>query len=401
MRILIDGLAVIPGINGGAATYVSGTVNALIEAAPRDQFLILSIEKNRRLFQQAENVEFRPVRTSQSRLLRLLYEQFVLPLVALRWGADVVLFPGNLISVLLNDVAIPSVVTIHDASPDFYARRFPRYFPRWKGMLQKRLACQAARHAEFVLTNSNFALSEIVEYTGVPSAKIRVFTPGCPQVQPSDADIDTLAAAYGFQRPYIFMLGGSNKHKNYDASLRAFAKVKRSLRLPHHLLLAGTRGNGFHDILNARRECGLEDCVHLLGYVPSGHLSALYRGADLFVMPSLYEGFGFPVLEAMELGVPTLVANAGSLPEVAGDAAMYFDPHNIDSIADGIGVVLSNSALRLELSVRGRQRSRQFGWQTAADGILECLRLASAAPAARIEPQPARPVTNAGRATNV
>ncbi|MGH9522405.1 MAG: glycosyltransferase family 4 protein [Terriglobales bacterium] len=405
MRILIDALAIMPGINGGAVTYVSGMVNALAETAPGDRFLVIGIAENRALFRDRANLAFRPVRIPQGRLFRLLYEQFILPLVALRWRADAVLFPGNLISLFLGEVAIPCVVTIHDASPDFYERRFPRYFPRWKGMLQKLLAQHAARHSEFVLTNSNFARLEVADYTHVPASKIRVSTPGCPQVQASETDVATLARSYGFQQPYVFMLGGSNKHKNYDATIRAFAEIKRRLNLPHHLLLAGTRGNGYDDILAARRECGVEDCVHLLGYVPSAHLSALYGGAELFLMPSLYEGFGFPVLEAMELGVPTLVANAGSLPEVAGDAAMYFDPYDVDSIAEAMGQALSDSALRGELAERGRQRSRHFDWQLTAAEILECLRLACLAPGTRPSPKKesdvVRPARPAGRASNV
>ena len=405
MRILIDALAVMPGINGGAATYISGVANALAETAPKDCFLVVGIEENRSLFREYENLTFRAVRIPHSRIVRLLYEQFALPLVALRWGADVVLFPGNLNSFFLDEVAIPSVVTIHDASPDYYARHLPRYFPRWKGILQKLLARHAARNSEYVLTNSNFARCEIVSYTGVPASKIRAHAPGCPEIQPADTDIAELQRIYGFQRPYIFMLGGSNKHKNYDRAIRAFAKVKRSLNLPHHLLLAGTRGNGYDDILSARRECDLEDCVHLLGYVPSGHLSALYRGAELFVMPSRYEGFGFPVLEAMELGVPVLASNAGSLPEVAGDAALYFDPSNVDSIAEAMGRALSDSELRLGLCDRGRQRTYQFSWHAAAAEILDCLRLACLAPGMapppRKEPEAVRPATTAGRATHV
>lgn len=373
MRILIDALAVLPGINGGAATYVSGVVHALVEFSAGHQYLVLGTAESRSLFPpDGDNLTLRSLRLPRGRIFRLLYEQFMLPLVARKWKADVVFFPGNMSSMLLPRLGIPSTVTIHDGSPDFYARHFPGYFPRWKGRIQKYLARWAAQEAAAVLTNSSFARQEVAAYTGVAAANIQVVPPGCPRVQPPDAGLAALARHYRFGMPYLFMLGGSNKHKNYDSAVTAFVRVKRTLDLPHHLLLAGPRGNGYEDLRQTVRNLRAGDDVHLLGYVPSGHLATLYQGADLFVMPSLYEGFGFPVLEAMELGVPVLASHCASLPEVAGDAALYFDGDSVESLTEAMGLAITNPGLRRELAAKGKARAAQFVWEKTAARILEC-----------------------------
>lgn len=379
MRILIDALAVLPGVNGGAATYVSGLVDALSEFGAEHEFLVLGTTANRHLFpRDRKNLSFRPVRVSGSRALRLAYEQCMVPLVAREWRASAGIFPGNMSPLALRWMRIPSLVTIHDAAPAFYQRRFPGYFPEWKRVMQRFLARHAAHDASFVFTNSEFGRHEVGSYTGASSERILAVTPGCPRAQSRAVAPAALARHYGFEAPYVFMLGGSSKHKNYDSAARAFAGMKRQTGLPHHLVLAGPRGNGLKDILRAVRDTGAEHYVHLLGYVPSAHLLGLYQGAELFFMPSLYEGFGFPVLEAMDSGVPVLAARSGSLPEVGGDAVLYCDGNSVDAMADAIGSVLSDAALRAELASRGRLRARRFTWESTARQVLECCALACA-----------------------
>lgn len=170
---------------------------------------------------------------------------------------------------------------------------------------------------------------------------------------------------YGLNK-YILFVGTFEHHKNVSRLIKAFGRVKQSLSIPHDLVLVGRDGPGIEDAYITVKECEVQDEVKFIGYVPDDDLPGLYAGADLFAFPSLHEGFGIPILEAMASGTPVLTSRLCAMPEVAGDAALYVDPYDIDGIAAGLRSLLCDTKLRTHLIGRGVERARQFSWSEMA-----------------------------------
>jgi glycosyltransferase involved in cell wall biosynthesis len=174
---------------------------------------------------------------------------------------------------------------------------------------------------------------------------------------------------YGLRRPYCLFVGNLEPRKNLPVLIEAFSMVRRRLGATGRavqLVLAGTRAWLHAGIFRAVEQHALGDDVVFTDYVPLGDLPALYAGATCFVFPSLYEGFGLPVLEAMAAGAPVVAARAGSIPEVAADAALLVDARAPGEFATAIETVLTDTALRERLIARGRARAAQFEWNTVA-----------------------------------
>jgi glycosyltransferase involved in cell wall biosynthesis len=214
--------------------------------------------------------------------------------------------------------------------------------------------------------------ADLVEILRVPPSKVVVIHeavgPEFARPQSPEA-VDAVVRRYGLRRPYCLFVGNLEPRKNLPRLIEAFAEVRRRAGAEGRsaqLVLAGTRAWLHGGIFRAVEAHGLADAVAFTDYVPRGDLPALYAGATCFVFPSLYEGFGLPVLEAMAAGAPVVAARAGSIPEVAGDAALLVDARVPDEIAAAIEAVLTDGALRARLVARGRARAAQFEWNTVA-----------------------------------
>lgn len=368
MRILIDLLSIIPRVNAGGETYVCGLVEALGRVDRENEYLIILTAESRLLFsEKPPNFQFKIIRiNNRSRIKRILYEQFILPIIARGWRADLVWFPANMMSLLLPWTGILSMLTIHDFSPGFYKKHFPLYVSAKRTWLLVWLTKQSARQATLIVAVSEFSRSEIRENTNADPRKIYVLYSGTPtRIDNVSADVD-LASKYGLQRPYVLLVGRTNKHKNLDRFIEAFMAVKSANNLPHHVVIAGPAGSGHTDVLAAIGRSSASGFVHITGYIDDAELQWLYSEADLFAMPSLYEGFGFPVLEAMRHGIPCLLSTAGSLPEVGGDAALYVDPYDNESIEQGLLEALTNLTLRGRLQALSAAHVTEFCWETTA-----------------------------------
>jgi glycosyltransferase involved in cell wall biosynthesis len=179
---------------------------------------------------------------------------------------------------------------------------------------------------------------------------------------------------YGINRPYILHVGNMEPRKNVVRLVKAYgALLKRRRQLDLQLLLCGGQNWGCKELNRMLHEPGLQGCVILAGMVPNCDLPLLYRGAAGFAMPSLYEGFGLPVLEAMASGIPVMSSNRSSLPEVAGDAALYFDPESVEDMSLAMERLVTDAALRQQLVARGNERVKQFSWEACARATLTAL----------------------------
>lgn len=271
-----------------------------------------------------------------------------LPLALQRESFDVVFSPTHYIPRFTN---IPRVMAIMDMS----FLEYPEMF-RSKDLYQlTKWTKYAALHATKILTISEFSKNAIMKAYGVPKERVVVTYPGLTM---------ETAKKQSSYKNYILSVGTLQPRKNYVRLIEAFSKLDPSLTL----IIVGKKGWLYEDILAAPTKFGVQDRVKFLDFVPDKDLPALYKNARCFVLPSLYEGFGLPVLEAMAYGIPVVVSNVSSLPEIAGKAGIYVNPLNVQSIADGI-----EEGLTTKNTEAARDQVKKFSWEKAAKQTLAVL----------------------------
>ena len=236
---------------------------------------------------------------------------------------------------------------------------------------------QAIEHADAIIAISDHTRRDLVERMGAPADRIVV----TPLAHDGDltrvSDPERLAAVqkrYGLPENFVLFLGALEPRKNLGRLLEAYATLPAGLRRDVHLVVAGMSG-WLNDSIHSRvMELGLDESVHFAGYIDGADLASLYSLATVFAYPSLYEGFGLPVLEAMACGTPVLTSNVSSLPEVAGDAAVLVTPTEVESIADGLRRLLESPAAQAEVAARGIAQAARFSWDRCAKQTLEVYR---------------------------
>ncbi|MBZ0269341.1 glycosyltransferase family 4 protein, partial [bacterium] len=244
----------------------------------------------------------------------------------------------------------------------------------------RRLISRAVRAADRVVTDSEHVRADLVRRLRVPEDKLTCVPLGVSdEFRPSSAgDVAKVREAFGLPRPYVLFVGNLEPRKNLPGLLRAFRAVRSRAPEPLDLVVCGKIAWKSGSLLKELNAGDLAGSVHLTGYVRSADLPALYTGASVFAFPSFWEGFGFPVLEAMACGTPVVTSNVSSLPGVAGDAALLVDPRDPEEIADAIALLLTDEATRNELVRKGHERVQGFQWSRTARGTLEAYRHAVA-----------------------
>ena len=207
----------------------------------------------------------------------------------------------------------------------------------------------------------------------VPSEKIVVVPDGVrnelAERLSSDA-ISEVLARHGVERPYVLSLNDIHPRKNLEGLVEAFGRLKTRSRLPHQLVIAGRTLWSYPEFYRAVKSSAFAGDIKVLGYAPAKDVPALYQGADLFIYPSFYEGWGLQVHEAMIAGVPVTVANNTTMPEIAGDAADLFDPYDVDDMSRSMERILTDRTLRETLMTRGLERVKLYSWRRAAEETL-------------------------------
>lgn len=265
-----------------------------------------------------------------------------------------------------------SVVTVHDLGYLYYPQAhtaWARWYLRWSTAYNARSAAQ-------VIADSQATKRDLVQHCGTAPDRITVIYPGWDATFAPVHDPARVAAVrqrYGIAAPYVIYVGTLQPRKNLTGLLDAFASLVGEGR-DLHLAIVGKKGWLYEPLFARVRELGLEQRVHFPGYVPQSDLPALLSGARLFVLPSLYEGFGLPILEAMACGTPVVCSAVASLPEVAGDAAILVDPLDTAQLEQGLTRVLDDDMLRQQLVHRGLDRVAHFSWETSARETLEVLK---------------------------
>jgi glycosyltransferase involved in cell wall biosynthesis len=295
----------------------------------------------------------------------------------LRLSAEMAVHPPNLLFVPAHVLPVihprRSVVTVHDLGylsyPEAHRagdRRYLDWSTRWN-----------ARQATAVLADSEATKADLVRAYGVDGRKVHVVCLGRDETLAPQRDAGRLAAVrerYGIAGRYLLYVGTLQPRKNLARIIAAFARLAGNPALDGvQLVLAGKKGWLYQDLFAQVMRAGLAGRVLFPGYIADEDLPALLSGALGFVFPSLYEGFGIPVLEAGACGVAVITSNTSSLPEVAGDAALLVDPHDVDAIAAAMYRLVTDDALRAELARRGLENIKRFSWEKCARETLAVL----------------------------
>jgi glycosyltransferase involved in cell wall biosynthesis len=305
-----------------------------------------------------------------------LWEEFALPRLAAFVGADVLHGPAFLIP--LRRTGLATVVTIHD----LVAFTHPKTIP-WKYALYMRGRIRrAVQTASRTICVSESAKRDVVRLLEAPPEKIACIHHGVAErFRPQTPErISEVRRRHGLERPYVLFVGNLEPRKNLAGLVRAFRILRRERKEPLDLVVAGQIAWKSGELLKELNAEDVREAVRLTGYFPVADLPALYSGALAFVFPTLWEGFGMPVLEAMACGAPVVTSRVPSIEEIAGDAAVWVDPHSPDSIAQGIRDALEGAVPREEWTRRGIERASHFSWRETALRTLEVYERARSEP---------------------
>jgi len=337
--------------NVGIGRYCRGLIAALGQVDQKNDYHILVPEAVSR-FPQFENVHWKVIRIPFFK--RRVWEQ-VAPQLVGRY--DVLHFPYD------SSVAWKRgkfVITIHDVKPLIFGALRPRR--GLNNFVERLLVPDRQNQADHVLTVSQSSRRDIMERLRFPAERVSVVYPGIDRDQFKP---DFSAASQSNSRPYILCVAGSDPTKNVETILEAFAQLPCELREAHDVVLVGDMRRR-QDVRDRVGQLDIAAQTKFAGVVDDAQLVYLYQHARVFVFPSRYEGFGFPVLEAMACGCPVITSNASSLPEVVGDAALLADPSDSNGFTKHLEQVLADEELRRVLRERGFARAAQFSWERTA-----------------------------------
>lgn len=300
-----------------------------------------------------------------------------------RWGGALLLtararpdlvFSPNCTTLYLRSL-VPSVVTIHDLSP-----LVVHWGPQKIATTLRFLLWRAARSSRAVITDSLHSKMDLINHYGLPESKVFVVYLGCDKEAFNNRPLDDrghreLTARLGISRPYILHHGVIKPYKNLTRLIQAYRLLlERNRNLDFDLVLAGPLGWEYAEVVAEAARCDGSRCkVIFAGALTDQDLATLVKGAALEIIPSLYEGFCLPMVEAMSCGVPTIAANSSCLPEISGGVLRYFDPTSLDEIAGCMEEALEDTGLQKELSSKGMARAAQFDWRRCASETLDIL----------------------------
>lgn len=364
MQIALNLLYLLPGVVGGTETYAKSLIHAFAKQDDDNEYTIY-------LNRESADIDVTPAPNFKrvvcpinaiNRAARYSWEQGALPIQLMREKPDLLHSLGYVVPLAARG---PQVVTVHDVNylghkgwRTGVGRRAFRFF-----------AERTVKRADRIIAVSEFSKSEIVRHMDVPAEKVSVVHSAGrdawaePGKMRGENDL-----VRSFTRPYIMAFSALSAHKNIGRLIEAFGKIAPSVE--HDLVLVGHMP--VKSAVRAELEAaGGDERIHFTGYVPDEDVAALMQNASLFAFPSLYEGFGLPLLDAQNAGVPVICSSAGALPEIAGEGAVLFDPLSVDDMVNAMQRVLLDSDLRAQLVTAGYANARTFSWDTTARETLD------------------------------
>lgn len=344
----------------GIGTYVRNLVREFAQT-PGDETFVLICRPEDAAFVRGLGTRFEawPDRSGNYSLR----EQLTVPIDLRRAKVHLFHAPHYVVSPL---TTCPVVVTIHDC----IHLRFPQYLPnRMAHVYARTFMAIAARRARRIITVSQASKEDIQAYLHAPADRIDVIPNGLDArflTPPDEEQVARVRQRFLLDAPFILYAGNIKPHKNVDRLIEAYAQLRQDGHQDLKLLIIGDELSKYPGLRRLVHRHHLHQHVRFFGFVPDATLQVLYKLASAFVFPSLYEGFGFPPLEAMACGTPVITSNVSSLPEVVGDAALLVPPTDAGAIAEAMARVLTDTRLRRDMVTRGLARARTFSWAEAA-----------------------------------
>jgi glycosyltransferase involved in cell wall biosynthesis len=371
MKIGIDTFAC-DGGNSGIGAY---TMQLLKRIPPSDALVeLFGWEFDRFAFSEvAPNMEFVPKCRYTGKFANSLWHVFKYPEFAVQRAYDACFFPAAH-KMLPLDSPCPSVGVVHDMAPWRKAQARGRYTQS----LVRALLPNALRKLGRIIAVSQWVKQELIDITGIKESLIEVVPNGVDTEafypRPRNEESVVLIQPFSFRRPYI-LYASRIEHpiKNHARLIKAFGIFRERTKFPHRLVLAGAENRGAKQVRELAAASPYRSDIFFTGHFPQKSLPELYSGADIVVIPSLYEGFGLGVLEAMASGVPVTCARAASLPETAEHAALYFDPTDVEDMADRMVTLTTNRDVYRECRQLGLERARAFSWDRCVAKTLQTI----------------------------
>jgi glycosyltransferase involved in cell wall biosynthesis len=361
-QILTDGRT-------GVTRFAKNVIQLLPEIGTEHEFIVFGNPRD--VPAQQKNVTLVPTPAwINSSTKRIVWEQIRLPHLIKNMNVDLMYYPDH--TSPFYNIKPKIIITVHDVStfavPDTVgiARR----------LYKQTVIRRSVQLCDAILTGSEATKKEIIKYLPLSVHKTNVVLYGLEEsiAQVRDEHIlSQIKIKHQLTTPFILYVGTLEARKNIKRIIRAFAKGRKSHQWKQRLVLVGAPGYRFNDIERAIAEESVKDLVTITGYIDNNDLSGIYSLADALIYPSLYEGFGFPPLEAMKCGCPVVASYATSLPEVIGDAGILVNPYSEDEIFVAMHRVLSDRKLHDELVQKGKDRIRQFTWKKTVEGILQVM----------------------------
>ncbi len=374
MKIGIDATGLY-GDRTGVEHYIANVVSNLLSIDRQNQYVVYCKNELPAEFDpDLPNCRYIVATTGN----RKLYQQIGLPLRIFRDKIDVMFYPGNCMPLVS---PARKVVTMHDV----FSFVIPEYRPKYhtsSSLLSalnygywKLIIWATVKQADLLVAVSSSTEHDVVKTFHVPQEKLTVIGEGisCQFLQEIDpAAVDRFKKKHKLSVPYILCVG-TGTYKNIQGSVKAFLDLKARKYHDLKLVITGPRYRVLDEVFQLVEQSEFAEQIHFTGYFPEEELPLLYKGASLLLFPSFYEGFGLPVLEAFACGLPVIVSNVASLPEVAGDAALYVDPNDHKDMARKVESLLDDSKLYQKQIARGYARAEKFTWRSTAEQILAAM----------------------------
>ncbi|MFA6197928.1 MAG: glycosyltransferase family 1 protein [Patescibacteria group bacterium] len=370
MNIGVDARSLLVEKKEGMHVYATNVLRQWAKSAPDHNFVLY--------VDGSVSAELRSQFPSNFRLVILTPKHFW-PQTRLTWHFlltrgrefDVFYFPTQSMSLYCPK---PTLAVIHDLA----FIKFPNYFTAWNRFVLANLTTNfTVKHAQKMICISQQTKRDVMGHYHVPEDKLEVIYHGYDQEQffPRSPDEITVAKKqFGITGRYLIYLGTLQKRKNIVRLIEAYAQLRADKQLEHQLVIAGKRGWLYKDIFETVQKLHLEPYVVFTDYMPTATAASLYSGSEAYILPSLYEGFGMPVIEAMACGAPVIVSSAPPLPEIAGSAAEIInDPYRSESIATAIWNVISNPKRQQDLKSAGLVQKNNYSWSKCAQATLAAI----------------------------
>ncbi|HEY0604929.1 MAG TPA: glycosyltransferase family 1 protein [Herpetosiphonaceae bacterium] len=355
----------------GVSEYIDQIMRHLWAITPDERWTVYAPPGvTRETLNAPEHVRVRASRFQTSKpTTRILWEQAIAPAALLRDRPNILFCPLNVVPML---ASCPTIVMVHDLA----FLRYKLHKPAKRFYLSV-LTWLSVKRASHVLTVSEFTRREVMELLHVPDYKVAAVPNGRKEdFGPVEPEVVAQFRAQNDLPPqFLLTVGTLEPRKNISTLIRAYAEAKDRLGMP--LLIGGGKGWLYDEIFALVNELGLQQDVRFIGFIPREQLQLYYAAATAFVYPSLYEGFGLPLLEAMSVGTPVVTSDAGALVEVAGDAALIVPATDVPQMAEALVRISQDESLRAELRAKGLDRAQKFSWHAAAKETLHWLQLLS------------------------